>query len=72
MPGQASYVVEPTGTDRVRLTSRIELRPLGLFRLAEPLMAAALRREVEANLGDLKDLLESNGELRSVRGEGPE
>jgi len=35
---------------------------LGLFRLAEPLMAAALRREVEANLDDLKDLLEANRE----------
>jgi hypothetical protein len=27
--------------------------------LAEPLIASGLRREMDANLGDLKDLLES-------------
>jgi hypothetical protein len=30
-----------------------------LLRLAEPLLAAGLRRDVEANLDTLKDLLES-------------
>ena len=57
---QAWYVVEPEGTDRARLTSRIEMQPSGLFRLAQPLIAASLRREVEANLDDLKVLLEAN------------
>jgi uncharacterized protein YndB with AHSA1/START domain len=59
MPGQASYIVEPVGRDRASLTSRIEMRPSGLFRLAEPLMAAGLRRDVEANLRALKGLLEA-------------
>jgi hypothetical protein len=36
MPGQASYVVEPVGMDRARLTSGIEIRAAGLFRLEEP------------------------------------
>lgn len=31
----------------------------GLFGLAEPLIASSLRREFTANLGNLKDLLES-------------
>lgn len=72
VPGQASYVVEPTGTDRVRLTARVELRPLGLFRFAEPVMASALRREMEVGLGDLKSLLEAKTEAGSVMGEGPD
>jgi uncharacterized protein YndB with AHSA1/START domain len=59
MPGQASYIVEPTGTGAARLTSRIEMEASGLLRLAEPLMAAALRRDVEAGLGTLKTLLEA-------------
>jgi uncharacterized membrane protein len=58
VPGHGSYVVEPAGTHRARLTARVELRPMGLFRVAEPLMAAALTREVEANLDALKSLLE--------------
>jgi uncharacterized membrane protein len=71
MPGQASYTVEPAGTDRASLTSRIEMRASGLFRLAEPLIAAGLRRDVDANLGALKGLLEANPEEGSVRGERP-
>jgi uncharacterized protein YndB with AHSA1/START domain len=61
IPGQASYVVESTGAGRVRLTSRIEAQASGLFRLAEPLMAATLTRDVEASLGNLKALLETAG-----------
>jgi uncharacterized protein YndB with AHSA1/START domain len=58
MPGQASYIVEPSGTDRAWLTSRLDMRPSGLLRLAEPLMAAGLKRDVKANLAALKGLLE--------------
>ena len=67
---QGWYVVEPAGSDRARLTSRIEMRPSGLIRLAQPLMAASLSREVEANLSDLKRLLEAKVEERSVPGKG--
>lgn len=62
---EASYVVEQAGTERARLTSRLEMRAPGLLRLAEPLMAASLRRDVEANLGTLKDLLEAKADVRS-------
>lgn len=68
MPGQASYVIEPAGTERARLTSRIEMRAPGLFRLAEPLIAARLKSDVEANLGKLKDLLEAKADGDSVPG----
>ena len=59
VPGQASYIVEPAGMDSARLIARIEMRPGSILRLAEPLMAAGLRRDVEANLRALKSLLEA-------------
>jgi len=59
VPGQASYIVEPAGMDSARLIARIEMRPAGILRLAEPLMAAGLRRDVQANLRALKSLLEA-------------
>jgi uncharacterized protein YndB with AHSA1/START domain len=61
MPGQASYVVEAAGIDRTTLVARLEMQGHGLLRLAEPLLAAGLRRDVEANLETLKHLLESEG-----------
>ena len=64
--GQGWYVVEPAGPGHTKLTSRIEMRPLGLVRLAQPLMAAGLKREVVANLRDLKCLLEAKVEARSA------
>ena len=68
----ASYLVEPVGTDGARLTSRLEMRAPGLLRVAEPLMSATLRRDVEANLTTLKGLLEASAEGRSVRGGVPD
>jgi hypothetical protein len=59
MPGEASYVVQPAGNDGTRLVSRLEMQGHGLLRLAEPVLAAGLRRDVEANLDTLKRLLES-------------
>lgn len=59
MPGQASYVVEPAGTAGTRLVARLEMQAQGPLRLAEPLLAAGLGRDVEANLDRLKNLLES-------------
>ena len=67
---QGWYVVEPAGSGHTKLTSRIEMRPSGLIRLAQPLMAASLSREVVANLSDLKRLLEVKVEARSLPGMG--
>lgn len=61
VPGQGSYILEEAGADRTRFTSRVEMHPTGLLRLAEPIMAMSLRREMKANLAALKDLLEGGG-----------
>ncbi len=57
-PLEASYIVEPVGSGRARLTSRIEMQAKGVFRLVAPLIAAGLRRDVDASLCVLKHLLE--------------
>ena len=60
VPLNGSYLLaaENGGT---RFTVVGELDAHGLFRLAEPVFARMTRRELEANLGHLKDLLEANG-----------
>ena len=60
MPGQGTYRFEarPDGT---KVTSTVELEPGGLSRLAAPLIAASLRREIAAGLPVLKELLERQG-----------
>jgi uncharacterized protein YndB with AHSA1/START domain len=57
VPGEGSYVFEST-VEGTSLTSRVEMQPRGFARLAEPLIAASLRRQMEANLPALRDLLE--------------
>ena len=54
----ASYVFEvvPEGT---RVTSRVEMDASGFMSIAEPLIAAGLKREMEAASRLLKDLLEN-------------
>lgn len=54
---EASYATEAT-PEGTRLTSTIRMQPGGLFRIAAPLIAADLRRDVRANLAALKVLLE--------------
>ena len=58
MDFRAGYLTEPVA-DGTQLTSWIEMQPRGFAGLAEPLIASGLRRDVEANLVELKDLLES-------------
>ncbi len=55
---EATYRFE-SSAGRTRLTSRIEMDAKGFVRLAEPLIARSLRREVRSNLVTLKNLLES-------------
>ncbi len=62
---EAAYVVESTA-EGTKLTSRLAMHAAGLFGMAEPLIAASLRRELEANLGDLKDLLEAQPATAAV------
>ena len=55
---EASYVFEST-VEGTRLTSRIEMDASGFVSLAEPLIAAGLKREMKAAFRLLKDLLET-------------
>jgi uncharacterized protein YndB with AHSA1/START domain len=57
MPGQGTYLFEAT-PDGTKVTSIVELEPGGLSRLATPLIAASLRREITAGLPVLKELVE--------------
>jgi uncharacterized protein YndB with AHSA1/START domain len=54
---EASYLFESAGGG-TRLTSRIEMDASGFMSLAEPLIAAGLKREMKTAFGVLKDLLE--------------
>lgn len=55
---EASYVFESVG-DGTRVTSVVEMDASRFLSLAEPLIAAGLRREMKAASRVLKDLLES-------------
>ena len=55
---EASYVFE-SSVEGTRLTSRIEMDASGFVSLAEPLIAAGLKREMKAAFRLLKDLLET-------------
>jgi len=58
IPFEESYVFEPA-TQGTRLSTVLELHTSGLMGLAEPMIAGSVKRELEADFGNLKDLLES-------------
>src|SRR5438094_6864361 len=58
VPLSGGYRLEPVDAG-TRFTVSGELDAHGLFKLAEPVFARITRRELEANLGHLKDLLET-------------
>ena len=58
IPGGGSYAFEPVNGG-TRFSMTLEIDAHGFFRLAEPIFARAAHREMEANLGQLKDLLET-------------
>jgi uncharacterized membrane protein len=58
VPFKGSYVLESVNGG-TKLTVVGELDAHGLFKLAEPVFARMTARELESNLGHLKDLLES-------------
>lgn len=57
VPLVASYFFEAMATG-TRLTSKIEMQAAGFMRLAEPLIARGLKREMDAAFVALKQLLE--------------
>jgi uncharacterized protein YndB with AHSA1/START domain len=60
VPFHVEQTVEPEGTGS-RISVVIEGEPGGFFKLAEPLVERAVRREIEGNLATLKDILEARG-----------
>jgi uncharacterized protein YndB with AHSA1/START domain len=60
IPGSGCYLFEPAegGT---RFTQRFEAEIGGFFKLAEPLVGRAIRRQMDVDMATLKDLLEAGG-----------
>jgi len=65
MPMETSHGFESTAQG-TRLTTRIEMQPGGFMGLAEPLIAANLRRWMDTHFGNLKVLLESRAAAASA------
>jgi uncharacterized protein YndB with AHSA1/START domain len=61
IPGVGCYLFEPADGGSTRFTQNFETEVGGFFRLAEPLVARAIRRQMEADMATLKDLLEAQG-----------
>ena len=58
IPMQGSYTFEPSGGG-TKVTFTVQGDPGGFFRLAEPILARMVKRQIEADYNNLKDLLES-------------
>jgi uncharacterized membrane protein len=62
VPDQAwTYAFEELPAGSTRLTRAVEGEPGGFFKLADPLIERALKRQVRVDLETLKDLLEARG-----------
>ena len=60
VPFRFEQTIEPEG-DGTRISVVAEGEPGGFFKLAEPLVERAVKREIEGNTETLKDILESRG-----------
>ena len=58
--GRTSF--EAKGDNQTEVTSSTNFEVGGFFKLAEPLVARSARRQTEANLANLRDLLESEAD----------
>jgi uncharacterized membrane protein len=58
-PMETTYTWDAAGEKRTRMTLRNRGEPSGFFRIAAPLMAAAMRRANRKDLHRLKELLEA-------------
>jgi len=60
VPFRFEQTIEPEG-DGTRISVVAEGEPGGFFKLAEPLVERAVKREIAGNTETLKDILESRG-----------
>jgi uncharacterized protein YndB with AHSA1/START domain len=58
VPFHVEQTIEPEGAGS-RVSVTMEGEPGGFFKLADPLVERAVRRELEGNLATLKDILET-------------
>ena len=58
LPGRFTYELEPTD-NHTRLVNTVDLEPSGLVTIVAPLMTSRIKAAVAANLGALKQTLES-------------
>jgi hypothetical protein len=56
-PIQYTYTLEPANHG-TQFTIDMEMRPEGFFALAEPIVGANLKKDMESNLASLKQILE--------------
>jgi hypothetical protein len=56
-PIQYTYTLEPA-SDGTQFTMDMEMRPKGFFALAEPIVGANLKKDMESGLVSLKQVLE--------------
>ena len=61
MPSEADYTFE-SGDGGTRITGRGTAEAAGVFKLAEPVLGRMLKRQVVADVDNLKDLLEAGKE----------
>ena len=62
IPGEGHNIFEDLGEGQTRYTISTEFDVGGFFKLAEPIVGRTTRRQVEANLATLKDLLEADAD----------
>jgi uncharacterized membrane protein len=60
--GQASYLVEPTGTNTSRVISEVDFRVSGLAGLATPLLTRVFDHDSRKDMNALKAVLEHGGD----------
>src|SRR5262245_15255162 len=59
-PMETTYTWQPLGAGSTRMTLRNRGGPAGLARIADPVMAAAVRRATQKDLANLKRILETS------------
>ncbi|GAG63526.1 unnamed protein product, partial [marine sediment metagenome] len=57
--GEGQNIFKTTGESQTEVTIIADLDIGGFFKLAEPIVARSARRQTEANLANLKDILEA-------------